>query len=522
MRAKYATKERCIETGIYDGDSNSDTVLVYLIEQIGDAETLPSEFPRLDRYDADYIYITDLDDEVLIVNFDVRWKLNGIPREDTPWPRVIVDATCRDSSTMALEICQEDLVAPLALELSEKNPGFEYQYQLVSPRTNIEEAWKVFLTQVQAMTLIQYQRDITALGREWSPDSFPFRELTFALVSIASSQASFHHPAEQRQPRTCGVWDCKLNHFPRSPDWMRKQMDGDGVPMFEFGSMFHRRGELPGVSPTTTMYWLEGVLVSLTRLIDGSAISKAVSWGIKQGHTNFQIVILTLFEVAFLEVFFQAEEKPFVKIGGPINLSPLRVGHCASTNLGEEPGVGLGLEMQYQRSELLMTGETGTRKRLREHFPGLAALVNFFDVAANRFCAATKEAGILPSEVYDGILDFADYDTWKTCLLVSTQLRSRCLDKYRLNNGTRIVGGPFSRLLQRHDKKQRVLSFNIENMETGEIIRTMQVPCSGFPTPGLYWMPVIGSDQKALMSEVVVKFESTGEVPFEADSGDES
>jgi hypothetical protein len=36
-----------------------------------------------------------------------------------------------------------------------------------------------------------------------------------------------------------------------------------------------------------TKYWVGGVLVSLTLVVDGQAITEAVAWGIEQGHTNF-------------------------------------------------------------------------------------------------------------------------------------------------------------------------------------------------------------------------------------------
>jgi hypothetical protein len=52
----------------------------------------------------------------------------------------------------------------------------------------------------------------------------------------------------------------------------------------------------------------------------------------------------------------------------------------------------------------------GTVRRLWRYFLGLAALVNFFDVAARRR-AALKSTDLLPPEVYTRILDFVDYNT---------------------------------------------------------------------------------------------------------------
>lgn len=72
------------------------------------------------------------------------------------------------------------------------------------------------------------------------------------------------------------------------------------------------------------MYWLEDVLVSLTLVVNGEAITQAVTWGIEHGCTNFQIVILSLFEAAFAEVSFGDDGEPFVEVSDAVDLSPLR------------------------------------------------------------------------------------------------------------------------------------------------------------------------------------------------------
>ncbi|KAE8323683.1 hypothetical protein BDV39DRAFT_208666 [Aspergillus sergii] len=161
---------------------------------------------------------------------------------------------------------------------------------------------------------------------------------------------------------------------------------------------------------------------------------------------------------------------------------------------------------------------TGTVQRLRSQFPGLAALVNFFEVAANRR-AASKSADILPPELYDRIPDFVNYDTWKNCLLVSTVVRSCCLRKYRLDDRMSIVAGPFVRLQKYH--KERLMSFDFQNMQTGKILPMMQVPRNIWMRE-CNWMPVIGGDRKALMLDVVIQFEPAEDVPVEPDSDDES
>ncbi|TRX94109.1 hypothetical protein FHL15_004877 [Xylaria flabelliformis] len=77
--------------------------------------------------------------------------------------------------------------------------------------------------------------------------------------------------------------------------------------------MSHLPGDPPGVSPAETMYWLGDVLVNLELVTDSAAITKAITWSIEQGYTNFQIVILSLFKVKFAEVSF-VDGDPYVKV----------------------------------------------------------------------------------------------------------------------------------------------------------------------------------------------------------------
>ncbi|KAE8137932.1 hypothetical protein BDV38DRAFT_292551 [Aspergillus pseudotamarii] len=486
-----------VEEEAEEEEPSGDSALVYEIRngfkpnysQFREFETLPSELPRLGSY-AEYIYIINLDHQVLTMNHTIHWKLGNVPRQDELWFRAIADSIYQDNFTISLDVCPEEHMASLALELPKPEWKIKYDFRVVAPRTNIAEARKAFLTRLLASTLIQYKNEIIRFGREWSPDSFPFCELAFALVSIASGQAKFHSfPAQQCNPRTCGASDCKLKHLRKSPGWLDEEWAGDSAPLLEFGSLSHLPGEPPGASPAEMIYWLEDVLVSLTLVIDGKAITEAVNWGIGQGRTNFQIVVLSLFKAAFAEVFLDDDGKLFVEVTRA--LKP-------------------GMKFQHQR---------GTIQRLRSQFPGLAALVNFFEVAANRR-AASKSAGILPPELYGQVLDFVDYDTWKTCLLVSTVVHSCCLSKYRLDDRISIVAGPFVRLGQYHHK-ERLMSFDFQNMQTGKIFPMVQVPHDIW-TEECNWMPVIGGDRQALMLDVVIQFEQAEDVPVEAGSDDES
>ncbi|KAL4738172.1 hypothetical protein BDV11DRAFT_216133 [Aspergillus similis] len=479
-RAEYAARENALERLVYeirDGVKPG-------YSQFRKLETLPSELPRLGNY-VEYYYIINLDEEVLTMNHSIHWKLSNIPRQDDLWLRAIVDSIYRDIFTISLDVCPEEHMGSPALEIPERNKVIKYDFRMVNPRTDLAEAHKAFLTNIMARTLIQYKDEILRFGMEWSPDSFPFRELAFALVSTASSQAKFHSfPARLCHPRTCESFTCPADHLYKLPGWIGTKWTGESAPLLEFGSLSHRLGEPPGASPTETMYWFEDVLVSLALVVDGEAVTKAVTWGIEQGRTNFQIVVLSLFKASFAKVSFHDDMEPFVRVSGIVNLSPLRVDYCLSTHPRRRPELKPEMRSRHHRGDIMMNSNcTGTRRRLRSEFPGLAALVNFFEVAASRR-AASKSAGILPPELYDLILDF-----------------------YRLDDRMRIVAGPFVRQGNYHN--WRLASFDFENIQTGEI------------TPMYNWMPIIGHDRRALMLDVIIQFEPAGDVPVEPDSDDE-
>ncbi|KAI0402201.1 hypothetical protein F4802DRAFT_379465 [Xylaria palmicola] len=515
MRATYTAKEDELEKHVYeirdDGSAPDYSSFGHLL-------ALPSELPRLARYDVEYFYIINLDCEVLTMNFGIHWKLAHIPRTDDLWIKAIANSIYPYKPTISLDICPDECIASPALKLREPRPELEWDFHVVTPKTDIAAARKAFRTRMLAEVLIQYKDDIVRLGMEWSSASFPFRELAFALVSIASDTARFFSfPAQLCNPRDCQYWDCKSDHLPRSRGFLNREWAGSHAPLLEFGSMSHQPGDAPGVSPPKTMYWHEDVLVSLTRIPDGSAVTRAVDWGLDQGRDNFQILVLSLFEVVFAEVSYVdgGDKEPMVQVSESMCLSPLRQHYCMSTHPRERPELKDGMDCQPQRGERVMQSNcTGTAGRLQSQFPGLAALVNFFEVAATRR-SASRSRGIFPPELYDRILDFVDYETWKACTSVSTGFRSSCLSKYRIDEDTRIAAGPFVRLQKSH--KEPLLSFEFEDMKTGDILPAMQTPRI-WSTKRLNWMPLIGSDRKALMLDVVAQFEPAVGIPVKDDS----
>ncbi|XXG97101.1 hypothetical protein Hte_003396 [Hypoxylon texense] len=510
MRESYAATERTLEKHIYEihDGSKPDYSLFNQFEE------LPSELPNLSRDPfVEYIYIINLDEEVLTMNYGIHWKLNNIPRKNNLWIKAIADSIYIGKPTISPDICPEEHMASLALDVT-RDQTIGYGFHVVTPKNDITGGRAVFLTRMLTTALRAYKDEIIRLGKEWSPDSFPFRELTFAFLSIASGQADFLSFPES------------VSHHFKWPGWLNERGAGDKAPLLEFGSMSHRPGDPPGASPTETMYWLEGVLVRLSLEPCGKDVTEAVDWGFEQGCTNFQVVVISLFKVTFAEVSLKDNE-PHVKLTKPLSLSPLHSDYCLSTHPRERPECKDEVQRLRYGERILSHNHfsSSTPNRLRHFFPGFVSLVNFFDIAASRRAVA-KAKDPFPPEVYDRVLDFVDYKTWKSCLLVSREFRSSCLRNYRIDDRTRIIGSPYvGEITKGEDKTVLRLFFDLEDMEAGGIL-----PMEGSdyfdrcPTPNHTWMPLVGSDRRALMTYVAIWFSQVkprdGHVKFRAEDDD--
>ncbi|OAQ74536.1 F-box domain-containingprotein [Purpureocillium lilacinum] len=390
LRVLCMFKERDAEDYVYEVSSGSELMRLGLGADWVDARAHPTGLPaRLRGRTFGVHYMINLDSEVFTLDYCLHWKLSSIPRRRDEWLRAIVPSIYRDTWTISLGICPEELVTSPVLQLPEADPTIAFESRRVYPRVEVKEAWAVFLTHSLAVALNTLRFEIVNFGREWSPDSFLFRELMFALVSMASNRAVFHDSGARPLPRSPSQQDgddLSLVHDIRQVDQTRLEDEwvGHDTPL-EFGSMFHRSGKLPGASPAETIYWLEGVLVSLELVPDGKVVTKAVRWGIEQRHASFQAVILSLFEAAFVEVLEGHDGEIFVKVSDMVALSPIRAEWCMSTHRRERPPLTDGAVAQPHPGKMKLPADcVATPKKLQENFPGLAALVNFFDIAANR------------------------------------------------------------------------------------------------------------------------------------------
>jgi hypothetical protein len=162
MRNLYEEKELALEQEIFElphgpepDYSKFEEFLIY-----------PCALPRLHQNDSRYVYIINLDKEVLTINGGIHWKLGNIPRKDDLWMRAVAESIYEDHPTISLDICPEEHIASPAMELPESDMFINYNFEVVTPRTGIGGAWRVFLARVLAGVFLQYKADVLQHGAE--------------------------------------------------------------------------------------------------------------------------------------------------------------------------------------------------------------------------------------------------------------------------------------------------------------------------------------------------------------------
>ncbi len=160
MRASYAENERALEHvyEIRDGRQPRRSEFQGFL-------TLPSEilihpFRQSNYYvfNSKYTFIINLDDEVFTMNYSIHWKLGNIPRQDKLWLRAVETSIYRNVPTINPDLCSDEHLVSLALELPESKMEIGYASRTVAPKTSIREGRKAFLTLVLSKVLIAHEK----------------------------------------------------------------------------------------------------------------------------------------------------------------------------------------------------------------------------------------------------------------------------------------------------------------------------------------------------------------------------
>ncbi len=367
---------------------------------------------------ADWTYLVDLDSQRFVINNWIIFDLCNIPRHR--WTEAFSSAGQIDefSFTLGPEASDEMSQPRYFANGNQRLDCYVSVYQRhavswVNPR-RIDDS----LPLRQLFTLAIFHHFMASELLDYLPatphDSFAFREVAYAVLSLATGNFYFDEPAGYigdyaREESTGFLVD--VND------------EGDNSFMPIFGAGCHMESEEPGSSPSELVFWFHGVLISLIPdnafdLDLEAVIGKAVSFGRAIRTDDFQIVIFSIQNAVLLEVCH----------------APVAVIRRSDII----PICGMDFEEQRSHDESDGTDDCSTVDRLLSAHSGFVALQDFVTIASRRNVSRFGR-GRLPTEIYANILKYCDVETHNQCAKVSRIFQTLCSAQFPFSRSLNIL-----------------------------------------------------------------------------------
>ena len=242
----------------------------------GDVQELPLPSYMNDTF-IEWVYVIDLDREIFSVDHGAHFPLGNIPRHgwinaldrnyNGHW--LVLPDLLPDNAVTSL-VVRPDLPDVKLIRLYE-----ELDIKIVTPdgingfhptqRHETLSCARIFqiFQRTQERVLAHF-----LLG--WKPDDFPFREIAFTIVCLASGRQNVSLVADSRLADD-GAHGCA--NLMSSTD---QEEESEFVAHMGVGA--HLNDNAAGSAPQSSMYWFEGVLVHLVaRLDQPDAIPQSVT-----------------------------------------------------------------------------------------------------------------------------------------------------------------------------------------------------------------------------------------------------
>ncbi|KAI9781528.1 MAG: hypothetical protein M1839_005943 [Geoglossum umbratile] len=459
------------------------------------------------KEDSCWIYVIDLDREIFSVNYGVHYKLDSIPRRE-----VWIKACDRDkwgAITLDAEVCGSECIAsPMRAkqtvdrELVEEYQGFDIirveqpVMTTINPITDPTANYQIILLATFVNFSSTFSTHLQNFLLEWSPGDFLFRELAFAILSLAAGEFYFRARVQL---------DGSISHgYLIVPGDALGHGEDNLLPAFARG--FHRPGKDAGSAPMETTYWFQGVLVCLAANINDKmemkmAVARTVQFAHAEGHRKFYAIIISLEHVILLQVR-ACGGTTRVRHTDPIVLFEI------ANHLARDPRERPPQEPKYdpRRKHRQWSENVKSPTALCTLFPGFLRLINFLDHAFTQSLpwSYSPNEGVFPAEVYHMILmNVEDVRTYSTCAKVCRSFRNYCHSHIRVGNTIIKYGG------QEKFKFHSGMTFTATDRVTGERgfvqLRDEDIWLGEISS---VWSIVIGSpDRQSLLDHVGVAFD---------------
>ncbi|KAH1557689.1 hypothetical protein KXX57_003542 [Aspergillus fumigatus] len=358
-----------------------------------------------------------------------------------------------------------------------------------------------------------YRKILDRFVLAWEPSCFMFREMAFAVLSLAAGEVFFEFSE---------VLDAKYreNGYYLLPDSRTPKYHTRMLPRFIHES--HLPGIEPGSAPKSTSFWFHDVLVHLNSRLDLDDVEEAsvvavVNDGLDQGYEEFYAMVLSILDVVLIRVQKGRDGKPYIR------RSPL----MALFEFTEEnSGYAHGPRTRLSQSQQGLNKQDSHGAKQKDTSPGesdaaeedgaasdisadpaaagyftFMLMYHFFNAAAAERLAGTRSL-LFPNEILSLIMDFSDMHTYLALAQSSAFCHELSHHKLRLNDEYAVIGSG-------EDSE----TFVLEDLHSGKKIHSKlsmyQKSWLGHPiADGLKLSPVIGvtnTKRLSIMDDVTIQ-----------------
>ena len=459
MRGFYAQLVKQLETQAFPvtiQTSQEEDSSVALIERykrsfwaVDDRLELPplqTVLPGLVNWCIEWTYTLDLDREVLTIDNSLHFPLNKIPHGDA-WIKYL--GTDHRHRRVADSCAPRELVADLTwkpeVDNMSKKRYHQFDVRMVSLETfydqgDISETRELLLNATFSLTTGQYREVLDGYILEWEPTHFSFREIAFAVLSIAAGAVTFECIRNFDQNHLGEGYYLVRGNV--SPDLTASCHPATILPRFLHES--HLPGVQPGSAPEGRMYWFRNVLVYLASRLDSveieeASVAEVVDAGLKQGLEDFYAMVFSILDVVLLHV---------------------QKGPDGTVHVNRSPLMAL-IDFEDESSRFANGPRTRScQQQTMQAVSAFLATLRFFDAATYHSLRGTYSK-IFPNEILGNIMKFSDTQTYRTLGTVSAYALRISNRGLRLNDEYAAVG---------FDSAEE--SFILEDLQSGKKIHS--------------------------------------------------
>lgn len=228
---------------------------------------LPSYMPVLNDVFIEWVYVIDLDRKIFSVDHGAHFRLGDIPRHG--WIDAL-DLTCNGHRLVLADLLPDNTATSL---VARQGPPYlqlvrlyeEQNIEIITPDgikgfRPAQRHEPLFCARIFQVFQRSQERVLAHLLLGWKPDDFPFREIAFAILCLASGRQNVSLVESLRLVDDDAHGCANLTSSTDQEDELEF--------VAHMGICAHLNANAANSAPQSTMYWFEGVLVQLVAQLD--------------------------------------------------------------------------------------------------------------------------------------------------------------------------------------------------------------------------------------------------------------